>query len=148
MHWPAGCGYSWRTIPTRCASSARTGTRPSCCCGVSFRAPGAVSDLSRKFGCDPEGALQLARLAAQLGVTVRGFSFHVGSQAPVPLKHVEAIEACGALIRAARKEKLGRFDLLDIGGGFPIDYAQRVPDISRFCGPIRKRCMPCRRSCA
>ncbi len=62
---------------------------------VSFRAPGAVSDLSRKFGCDPEAALELARLAAKLGVTVRGFSFHVGSQAPVPLKHVEAIEACG-----------------------------------------------------
>jgi ornithine decarboxylase len=105
---------------------------------VSFRAPGAVSDLSRKFGCDPEGALELARLAAKLGITVRGFSFHVGSQAPVPLKHVEAIEACGALIRAARKEKLGRFDLLDIGGGFPIDYTQRVPDIGRFCAPIRK----------
>jgi ornithine decarboxylase len=105
---------------------------------VSFRAPGAVSDLSRKFGCDPESALDLARLAARLGVTVRGFSFHVGSQAPVPLKHVEAIEACGALIRAARKEKLGRFDLLDIGGGFPIDYTQRVPDIGRFCAPIRK----------
>jgi ornithine decarboxylase len=105
---------------------------------VSFRAPGAVSDLSRKFGCDPEGALELARLAARLKITVRGFSFHVGSQAPVPLKHVEAIEACGALIRAARKEKLGRFDVLDIGGGFPIDYTQRVPDIGRFCAPIRK----------
>ncbi len=105
---------------------------------VSFRAPGAVSDLSRKFGCDPEGALELARLAAKLGVTVRGFSFHVGSQAPVPFKHVEAIEACGALIRTARREKLGRFNVLDIGGGFPIDYTQRVPDIGRFCAPIRK----------
>jgi len=105
---------------------------------VSFRAPGAVSDLSRKFGCDPEAALELARLAARLGITVRGFSFHVGSQAPVPLKHVEAIEACGTLLRAARREKLGRFDTLDIGGGFPIDYLQRMPDIGRFCAPIRK----------
>lgn len=105
---------------------------------VSFRAPGAVSDLSRKFGCNPEGALELARLAAKLGITVRGFSFHVGSQAPVPLKHVEAIEACGTLIRAARREKLGRFDTLDIGGGFPIEYTQPVSDIGRFCAPIRK----------
>ncbi|MGH8253269.1 MAG: type III PLP-dependent enzyme, partial [Steroidobacteraceae bacterium] len=31
---------------------------------VSFRSPGAVCDLSRKFGCDPEQALSLARLAA------------------------------------------------------------------------------------
>ena len=69
---------------------------------------------------------------------MRGFSFHVGSQAPDPLKHVEAIEACIALLRQARREKLGRFDMLDIGGGFPIDYAKRVPDIGRFCAPIRK----------
>jgi ornithine decarboxylase len=105
---------------------------------VSFRAPGAVSDLSRKFGCDPETALELARLAAKLGITVRGFSFHVGSQAPDPLKHVEAIEACVALLKQARREKLGAFDVLDIGGGFPIDYTKRVPDIARFCAPIRK----------
>ncbi len=48
---------------------------------VSFRSPGAVCDLSRKFGCDPENAVALARLAAELGIEVRGLSFHVGSQA-------------------------------------------------------------------
>ena len=105
---------------------------------VSFRSPGAVSDLSRKFGCDPEAALDLARLAAKLGIQVRGFSFHVGSQAPDALKHVEALDACVALLKQARREKLGRFDVLDIGGGFPIDYAKRVPDIVKFCAPIRK----------
>jgi ornithine decarboxylase len=105
---------------------------------VSFRSPGAVSDLSRKFGCDPENALELARLAASLGIPLRGFSFHVGSQAPDALKHVEAIEACTALLKAARREKLGRCDVLDIGGGFPIDYVKRVPDIVRFCAPIRR----------
>ncbi len=105
---------------------------------VSFRSPGAVSDLSRKFGCDPEAALDLARLAARLGIQVRGFSFHVGSQAPDALKHVEALEACVTLLKQARREKLGRFDMLDIGGGFPIDYAKRVPDIVKFCAPIRK----------
>ncbi len=105
---------------------------------VSFRSPGAVCDLSRKFGCDPEDALALARLAAELGVEVRGFSFHVGSQAADALKHVEAIEACVRLLAAARRERLGVFDTLDIGGGFPIEYAQRAPDIGRFCAPIRK----------
>jgi len=104
---------------------------------VSFRSPGAVCDLSRKFGCDPEGLLDLARLAAEIGVDVRGLSFHVGSQTPDSGKHVEAIEACGKLIAAARKEKLGTLSTLDIGGGFPIDYMQPVSDIARFCGPIR-----------
>jgi ornithine decarboxylase len=104
---------------------------------VSFRSPGAVCDLSRKFGCDPEDLLALARLAADLGISVRGLSFHVGSQARDSAKHVEALQACTKLMAAARKEKLGPLDTLDIGGGFPIDYGQAVEDISRFCAPIR-----------
>ncbi len=104
---------------------------------VSFRNPGAVCDLSRKFGCDPEDAVGLARLAASLGVDVRGFSFHVGSQAADAHKHVEAIEACRQLLAAARRERLGTLDTLDIGGGFPIDYLQPALEIGRFCAPIR-----------
>jgi ornithine decarboxylase len=104
---------------------------------VSFRSPGAVVDLSRKFGCDPEDLLDLARLARKLRIPVRGLSFHVGSQAADPSKHVEAIEVCAKLMSKARKEKLGVFDTLDIGGGYPIEYGQKVADIGRFCAPIR-----------
>jgi len=104
---------------------------------VSFRSPGAMCDLSRKFGCDPEDLLPLARLAADLGISVRGLSFHVGSQTPDATKHVEALSACVRLMAAARRERLGVFDTLDIGGGFPIDYVQPVQDISRFCAPLR-----------
>jgi ornithine decarboxylase len=104
---------------------------------VSFRSPGAVVDLSRKFGCDPEDLIELARLARKLGVTVRGLSFHVGSQASDSAKHVEAIQVCAALMALARREKLGVFDTLDIGGGYPIEYGQKVADIGRFCAPIR-----------
>jgi ornithine decarboxylase len=104
---------------------------------VSFRCPGAVCDLSRKFGCDPEDVLELARLAAQLGIQVRGLSFHVGSQAADAVKYVEAIEVCARLLSAIRREKLGICDTLDIGGGFPIDYAHPAADIARFCAPIR-----------
>ncbi|MGA0055394.1 MAG: type III PLP-dependent enzyme [Steroidobacteraceae bacterium] len=104
---------------------------------VSFRSPGAVCDLSRKFGCDPENLLALARKAHDLGLIVRGLSFHVGSQAADPSKHVEAIDACARLLAVARREKLGPCDTLDIGGGFPIDYSQRAPIIQEFCAPIR-----------
>jgi ornithine decarboxylase len=104
---------------------------------VSFRNPGAMVDLSRKFGCDPEYLLELARLAARLGVRVRGLSFHVGSQVPDAARHAEAVAACLRLMSAARRARLGTFDTLDIGGGFPIDYAQPVQDIGRFCAPLR-----------
>lgn len=105
---------------------------------VSFRSPGVVSDLSRKFGCDPQDALELARLAAGLGVRLRGLSFHVGSQAPDARMHVQAIGVCAELLVAMRREKLGPLDTLDIGGGFPIDYLSEVTTIGRFCAPIRK----------
>jgi ornithine decarboxylase len=105
---------------------------------VSFRSPGAVCDLSRKFGCDPEQALSLARLASSLKIDVRGFSFHVGSQAGDAAKHVEAIECCAQLLAAARRERLGACDTLDIGGGFPIDYGERAVGIRSYCAPIRR----------
>ncbi len=58
----------------------RYGDRVALLLRISFRSPGAVCDLSRKFGCDPEDAIGLARLAASLGINVGGFSFHVGSR--------------------------------------------------------------------
>src|SRR5665213_1384252 len=105
---------------------------------VSFRATGAVCDLSRKFGADPQDVLGLARLAADLGIQIRGLSFHAGSQVPDASKHVEAIDACARLIAAARRERLGNFDTLDIGGGFPIPYEKPTLDIAPFCAPIRR----------
>jgi ornithine decarboxylase len=125
--------------PDEVRKFARLGERARLLLRVSFRSPGAVCDLSRKFGCDPEHFLDLARLAASLGVDVQGASFHVGSQAADPAKHVEAIEACVKLMAAARREHLGTLDTLDIGGGFPIDYGAPVPDIGRFCAPIRQQ---------
>ena len=123
--------------PDEVRKFARYAGRAELLLRVSFRSPGAVCDLSRKFGCDPEDLLALARLAHKQGVEIRGLSFHVGSQAADPGKHVEAIEACAKLLAAARREKLGALDTLDIGGGFPIDYGQRAPAIQRFCAPIR-----------
>ena len=123
--------------PDEVRKFARYAGRAELLLRVSFRSPGAVCDLSRKFGCDPEDLLALARLAHKQGVEIRGLSFHVGSQAADPGKHVEAIEACAKLLAAARREKLGALDTLDIGGGFPIDYGQQAPAIQRFCAPIR-----------
>jgi len=123
--------------PDEVRKFARHAERVQLLLRVSFRHPGAMCDLSRKFGCDPEDVLPLARLAADLGIGVRGLSFHVGSQAVDSAKHVEALNACAQLMAGARRERLGALDTLDIGGGFPIDYAQPVQDVSRFCSPLR-----------
>jgi ornithine decarboxylase len=106
---------------------------------VSFRSPDAVVDLSRKFGCDPPAVLPLLTLARELGVEVAGLSFHVGSQASGSQMHVQAIEVCADLMRRAAAGMGSALKVLDIGGGFPVDYGQAAPPISieEFCAPIR-----------
>jgi len=111
-------------------------SRSSVLIRVSFRSPDARVDLSRKFGCEPEAVFDLLRLAAELRIQVDGFSFHVGSQAAGPAMFVQAIARCGELMHAAAK--LGHAaGILDIGGGFPVDYRQQCMPIEEFCAPIR-----------
>jgi ornithine decarboxylase len=103
---------------------------------VSFSSPEARCDLSRKFGCEPEAVSGLLRLAAELRIKIDGLSFHVGSQAAGPAMFVEAIAKCGELMRLAAQ--MGHTPgILDIGGGFPVDYRERSMPIEEFCAPIR-----------
>ena len=103
---------------------------------VSFRSPDARVDLSRKFGCEPQTVVELLGMAAQLRIKIDGFSFHVGSQAAGPAMFVEAIARCSELFQGAAR--LGHpAGILDIGGGYPVDYLQRSMPIEEFCEPIR-----------
>jgi ornithine decarboxylase len=111
-------------------------TRASLLIRVSFRSPGAVVDLSRKFGCDPEMVGELFALAAELRITIDGLSFHVGSQAADPAMTVHAIGVCRGLLQDAARSG-HEANLLDIGGGYPVDYLQRSLPIEEFCAPIR-----------
>ena len=104
---------------------------------VSFRSPGAVVDLSRKFGCAFEEVPALLDAAAAEGIHVKGLSFHVGSQCQDARQHVEAIERCVSLMQARNAEDRVPMSVLDIGGGFPADYAQSGLDLFDFCAPIR-----------
>jgi ornithine decarboxylase len=104
---------------------------------LAFRSADAVCDLSRKFGCSPEAVPGLLDLASELRVRVAGLSFHVGSQAGKPRKYVEAIEVCGQLLSAAAARG-HELSMLDIGGGFPVDYREgEGVSIEDFCAPIR-----------
>jgi ornithine decarboxylase len=105
---------------------------------VSFRNPAAVVDLSRKFGCEPAAVPALLDMAADLGLSVRGLSFHVGSQVADPGKYVEAIAACRDLLSDATARGHTGLDCLDIGGGFPVAYRRDPLPIQRFCQPIRR----------
>ncbi len=111
-------------------------TRVSLLIRVSFRSREAVCDLSRKFGCDPDGVAELLALAAELRIKIAGLSFHAGSQASASAMHVQAIGTCRELLLAARAAGHA-LDVLDIGGGFPVDYRTLAVPIDEFCAPIR-----------
>jgi ornithine decarboxylase len=104
---------------------------------IAFRSPDAVCDLSRKFGCDPAEAPALLALARELGIRVEGLSFHAGSQASGSAMQVRAIEVCRDLMARAAEDG-HRLGILDIGGGFPVDYLEPVIPIEEYCAPIRK----------
>lgn len=103
---------------------------------VCFRSPDAVCDLSKKFGCAPDAVAGLLTLAATLRIRIEGLSFHVGSQTSGSGMHVHAITVCSELMKSAAAQGHS-LAMLDIGGGFPVDYSQRSLPIEDFCAPIR-----------
>lgn len=104
---------------------------------LSFRNREAAVDLSKKFGCSLEDAPQIILRARELGVHIKGVSFHVGSQCVDASKHVEGIKACAALMQEMNQHGGTPMNVMDIGGGFPADYHRRGVDIYGFCAPIR-----------
>ena len=105
---------------------------------VSFRSESAKVDLSRKFGCAPAQVLDILQQASAIGVHIRGLSFHVGSQSLTPDAHVSAITHCIELIDKAEQQYGRPMNVLDIGGGFPVDYAATGIDYDAYFEPIRE----------
>ncbi|MFQ5499057.1 MAG: type III PLP-dependent enzyme [Candidatus Zixiibacteriota bacterium] len=107
---------------------------------VRFRIPTnqtAVVNLQYKFGCMPEEVLPFARMIEASGHEFYGLCFHIGSQCVHNQNYVKAISAAHDLIREL---DMAGFDtrLLDIGGGFPVEYIQPIAPIDQFCAPIRR----------
>ncbi len=105
---------------------------------LSFRNSESFADLSKKFGCSAQTALQLIERARDLGIRIKGLSFHVGSQTTNPQKYVDAINACRQLMENVIAADLPALSTLDIGGGFPVTYNQYVMPIDEFCQPINQ----------
>ncbi len=97
----------------------------------------AVVDLQYKFGCQTSEVLDLARKIEEAGHEYYGLCFHIGSQCIYSDNYVNAIKAAHKLIN--RLDMAGyNTRILDIGGGFPVEYVQPIPSIEKFCAPISK----------
>lgn len=75
----------------------------------------AACQLTGKFGCLPDVAVELLKAAAAVASRV-GLSFHVGSQTLDPSSYADAIRKGGEVIARAGVTPA----VFDVGGGFPI----------------------------
>ncbi|CAE6953695.1 type III PLP-dependent enzyme [Vibrio alginolyticus] len=105
---------------------------------LSFRNSEAFADLSKKFGCMPEQALNIIETAKEWNIRIKGLSFHVGSQTMNPQKYVDAIRTCKQVMDEVVERGLPALSTLDIGGGFPVSYSEQVMPIAEFCVPINE----------
>ena len=78
----------------------------------------SVCRFGMKYGADLAEVGPMLSLARELGLSVGGVSFHVGSGCYAPEAFADAVELAADAFKIA--ESLGfSFSLLDIGGGFP-----------------------------
>ncbi len=92
--------------------------------------------LSRKFGADLEEAERLLLLARDLGLVPYGVTFHVGSQCTDPSAWPRAIRRCGDLFEGLSRNGIV-LEMLDIGGGFPVEYTEPTPALASIAVAIR-----------
>ncbi len=105
---------------------------------VSFPNPNTDIDLSKKFGCREDDVMLLVQKAQSLGIHVKGLSFHAGSQCATSANHVHAIKQCTKIMDDIYQQCGKLLSILDIGGGFPVQYTKTVQTIQEFCPPIRE----------
>ena len=86
---------------------------------------GAVVELSSKFGADPGDAVNLIEATHKAGLTVEGLSFHVGSQCTNFANYMQALQMSAEVFHEAELRGF-KLQLLDIGGGFPAPYDDKV----------------------
>lgn len=104
---------------------------------MSIQNPACLVNLSHKFGVAPEHTFDLIKKTAKLGLRIHGICFHCGSQNQNSLKYIEALEYCRDICRKAALNGIA-ISVIDIGGGFPINYLTPVQPPAEFCAPINE----------
>ncbi|XP_076231000.1 ornithine decarboxylase 1-like [Calliopsis andreniformis] len=100
---------------------------------IRIRCDAKISNISfgMKFGCDPDKeAVRLIRLTKSLGLTLHGFSFHVGSPCGELQAYRRGISICKRLISIAKRLDCKDIHLIDIGGGFPGHIGYQIDDLA------------------
>jgi ornithine decarboxylase len=102
-------------------------------CRILYDCAGAEWPLSRKFGCDPEMAVDVLDLAKRLGLEAYGI---------VPCRFAAAQPASWDRALARRRPCSGmrrardQPPMVNLGGGFPTKYLKNVPTVRTYGSAI------------
>lgn len=93
---------------------------------------GSATPFFGKFGALPREATRLLGAVRDAGLTAAGVTFHAGSQQTLPGTYAEAVTLA---LRVAGAAGLRRPEL-DLGGGWPVRYRDRVADPDAFAAAV------------
>ncbi|GEO98701.1 type III PLP-dependent enzyme [Methylobacterium haplocladii] len=100
-------------------------------CRILCDGAGADWPLSRKFGCEPEMAVNVLEHAHRLGLQAYGVSFHVGSQQANTEAWDGALASASEIFRECALRGIG-LSMVNLGGGFPTKYLKQVPGVETY----------------
>ncbi len=98
---------------------------------------GSEWPLSDKFGVEVDDAVELLELAGEKGLVPEGITFHVGSQCTMATTWAKAIEKSRLVWERAEARGL-TLHLLNVGGGFPIEYLKPTPSVAEIASVIKQ----------
>lgn len=104
---------------------------------LAFPVPGSISGAPPKFGVEPAAAPALVEQCLRAGLRVAGFSIDVGTQVVTAAPWANAVRRTLALMHTLEQVHRIRFELLDLGGGLPVEYDQPVPRLGELARGIR-----------
>lgn len=106
------------------------------CVRLSVVSEGSEWPLSKKFGVDIEQAVKLLVKAKEKGLNPYGITFHVGSQTTSINSWSKALERSKTIWDQVATKGI-ELKMLNIGGGFPIEYMKPVPSVADIAPGIR-----------
>ena len=92
---------------------------------------GAEWPLSRKFGCEPDYAVDILEQAHRLGLVPYGISFHVGSQQHNVEAWDRALASTASIFRTCAERGIS-LSMVNLGGGFPAKYIRKTPKLESY----------------
>lgn len=98
---------------------------------------GSEWPLDKKFGVDVEDAVSLLLEARRKNLEPYGIAFHVGSQCNNPATWIKAIEKTKVVWELVKKQGI-ELRSINIGGGFPCRYTERVPSIREIIQAVKR----------